>query len=506
MLLHESAEPSVNVVPESRAPSLTRRLFSFPVMLAGMLVVLAVLTVRGRFNDPDMWWHLKTGEIIWNTHTIPTVDLFSYTTNHYAWTAHEWLSQLTIYAAYHFGGYTGMMLWLCLFASAFLIAQYVLCSLYSGNAKVALLGGLVAWVFSTVGLAIRPQLIGYLLLTLELLIVHLGRTRSPRWFWCLPPLFAIWVNCHGSFFFGLAVLGVFLFCSFLNFRMGLIASYRRPRRERKILAIVFALSIAALFINPVGWKQVMYPLNTLLDQKVGLAAVAEWLPLPFSDPRAWAVFVVGAGILLLALARRRELLTEELLLLLMGIGLAAPHARMLFVFGILSAPTVCRLLADTWDKYDARQDRPFLNGIMLALASIAIVFAFPGKHQLETQVSNSSPVKAVDYIHRTGLSGNMLNEYVFGGYLIWAAPDHPVFVDGRADVYDWTGVLEEFANWATLQSDPNALLTKYKINYCLLSRNSPMSRVLALLPGWKRVYSDEHSVIFTRSNGAKLRG
>src|SRR6478609_1581979 len=102
------------------ASAVTRRIFSFPVMLCGMLAVLAVLTVRGRFNDPDMWWHLKTGEIIWNTHAIPRVDLFSYTTNHHAWTAHEWLSQLTIYGAYHFGGYTGLMVWLCVFASAFL--------------------------------------------------------------------------------------------------------------------------------------------------------------------------------------------------------------------------------------------------------------------------------------------------------------------------------------------------------------------------------------------------
>ncbi|HJY05956.1 MAG TPA: hypothetical protein VJ323_06540, partial [Bryobacteraceae bacterium] len=84
MLSHESAEPIVEGVPESRTPALTRKIFSFPVMLAGMLVVLAVLTVRSRFNDPDMWWHLKTGEIIWNTHRIPTVDLFSYTTNHHA--------------------------------------------------------------------------------------------------------------------------------------------------------------------------------------------------------------------------------------------------------------------------------------------------------------------------------------------------------------------------------------------------------------------------------------
>ena len=61
-----------------------RRICSFPVMLCGLLAVLSVLTVRDRFNDPDMWWHLKTGEVIWTTHTIPTTDLFSYTTHHHA--------------------------------------------------------------------------------------------------------------------------------------------------------------------------------------------------------------------------------------------------------------------------------------------------------------------------------------------------------------------------------------------------------------------------------------
>src|SRR5215469_11983725 len=102
------------------------KLFSFPVMLACVLSVLAVLTVRSRFNDPDLWWHLKVGEIIWNTHKIPSIDLFSFTTNHHPWTAHEWLSQLAIFGAYHAGGYTGLMLWLCLLSAAILIAVYSL--------------------------------------------------------------------------------------------------------------------------------------------------------------------------------------------------------------------------------------------------------------------------------------------------------------------------------------------------------------------------------------------
>ena len=67
-----------------------------------MLVLLGVLTVRSRFSDPDMWWHLKTGEVIWTTHSIPTTDLFSYTTNHHAWVPHEWLSQVLMYGLLRF--------------------------------------------------------------------------------------------------------------------------------------------------------------------------------------------------------------------------------------------------------------------------------------------------------------------------------------------------------------------------------------------------------------------
>jgi hypothetical protein len=91
----------------------------------------------------------------------------------------------------------------------------------------------------------------------------------------------------------------------------------------------------------------------------------------------------------------------------------------------------------------------------------------------------------------------MLNEWVYGGYLIWAAPEHPVFIDGRGDVFAWSGVLNDFGKWATLERDPRELLEKYGIDFCLISRDSPMGRVLPLI-GWRPIYSDELSVIFIR--------
>jgi hypothetical protein len=92
----------------------------------------------------------------------------------------------------------------------------------------------------------------------------------------------------------------------------------------------------------------------------------------------------------------------------------------------------------------------------------------------------------------------MLNSYRFGGYLIWALPEHPVFIDGRADLFEWAGVLGDFSKWATLQNDPNTLLEKYKVDFCLLERESPMVHVLRVLNGWKVIYSDDLSVIFAR--------
>jgi hypothetical protein len=483
---------------ESRA-TVIQKIFSFPAALAASVSVLAVLTVRARFADPDTWWHLKMGEIIWTTHSIPTTDLFSYTTNHHAWIPHEWLSQVLIYGAYRWSGYSGLMLWLCFFSTALLIAGYALCSLYSGNAKVGFAGAMVIWLFSTAGLAVRPQVIGYLFLVVELLVVHLGRRRDPHWFFCLPPLFALWVNCHGSFFFGFAIAGIFLVGSFFDFRSGSLVSTRWNPQQRWMLALALVLSAAALFVNPVGVKQILYPLNTMLHQPVGLNIVEEWQPLALNSARGVGLLGVLGCVFLLVILRRSELFADELLLLACATWFAVSHRRMTFAFGILAAPVLSRLLSTAWDNYDAKADRPLPNAVVIAASLLAAVLAFPNRQFLSKQVEEQSPVKAVGFIDTHHLSGRMLNEYVYGGYLIWAAPKHPVFVDGRADVFEWTVVLGDFESWAMLQVDPNILLDKYKIDFCLLSKQSAIARVLPLLHGWKIIYSDERSVIFVRA-------
>lgn len=231
---------------------------------------------------------------------------------------------------------------------------------------------------------------------------------------------------------------------------------------------------------------------------MGSTQVQEWLPLTLTDPRCVALCAVVVGLLLLAVVHRAELEVQELALLLAGGWLAMRHQRMLFAFGILCAPIVCRMLSEFWEGYERDKDRPLLNVIAIATALIIGLFAFPSQTSLVRQVREGNPQAAVEYIRQHTLTGPMLNEYVFGGYLMWELPDHLVFIDGREDVYDWTGVMPEFAHWALVEEPPNRLLDEYHIQFCVLAKRSPITQVMRLLNGWRIVYADEQAVIFVR--------
>jgi hypothetical protein len=447
-----------------------------------------------------MWWHLKTGEIIWNTHSIPRVDPFSFTAYGHPWIAQEWLSEWTMYGAWKLGGYTGLMLWFAGIAVLLVIAAYLLCTLYSGNCKIAFLGAAAFWFFSTIGLSVRPHMLGYVLFMAELLALQLGRTKNPRWLLAIPPVIALWINLHSSYFLGLVVLAAVLFFAFIEFEIGLLVSRPWPRQKRRMLSIAFGLSLLAAFANPIGWKLVRYPVDNMLHQGVNFNNIQEWQQIDFSDPRGIALFALGALVLLLPLLRAVKLHAIELVLVSLAFWLAVHHARMLFIFGILVAPVLCRLLATAWDGYDPRRDNSWAAAVMLTLVLGVSVLSFPNHIMIEREIEKSNPVKAVEFLKRSGLRGNLLNEFIYGGYLIWAAPERKVAVDGRGDLYEAAGVLTDYLKWTALQADPHEYLEKQHIRICLVTKDAPAVRVLPLLDGWTKVYSDERAAILARKN------
>jgi hypothetical protein len=486
--------------PDPFAPSvagrMARALFSFRMMLTIGLAVITVMTVSNRFNDPDLWWHLKAGEIVWNTHSAPSTDSFSFTAFGRSSTEHEWLAQWSIYASYKAGGYPGLMVWLEVLASALFIMVYILCYLVTRNTLVAFLGGVCAWFFGTVSLAIRPLILGHIFLAAELILLELS-ARNRRWLWFLPPLFAVWVNCHGSYFFGLGVLFVHFICSHLGGQWGFLVAEPKDRETRRTLGVILALCAGALCLNPVGIHVFLYPLNVLFQQSTSMNAIDEWLPPDLRSARGIGLVSAPIGVLLLCVVGRAKLYLRELMILGAAFSLSVMHSRMSFIFGIVVSPVLCRLISPYLEER-TRREHPFANALLVASFGAVMISAWPGVSGIQEQIQKANPVRAVEYIQRAGLAGPMLNDYRFGAYLIWVAPQHKVFIDGRGDIYDPAGILAEYGRWATLGEDPNILLSKYGIRFCLLSRGAPMAQVLPYLPGWHKAYSDDVASVFVR--------
>src|SRR5215468_9954709 len=69
----------------------------------------AFLVLIRPINDPDIWWHLRTGQYIRENLSIPRVDIYSFTVVGKPWIAHEWLSELFMYETFHIGSWLGLI-------------------------------------------------------------------------------------------------------------------------------------------------------------------------------------------------------------------------------------------------------------------------------------------------------------------------------------------------------------------------------------------------------------
>jgi hypothetical protein len=480
-----------------------RKIFSFPVAVCCLLAALAVFSIRGHFDNDDLWWHLKIGQVICTTHSIPTQDIFSFTAYHHPLVPQEWLSEVSIYAAYILGGLRGLMAWFCVTVSLLLIASYCLSWFYSGNAKVAVAGALIVSLFSAVGFAVRPQMISYLLLVAELMLIHVGRTRSPRWFWGLPVVFLLWINCHASFILGIVVACAHLACSLLAFETRWIVAPKWEPARRQTLALALAVSVAVLFINPGGLRQILYPFDMLFNMPTLMTSIQEFAPLSMSNELAIALLAVLVGCLLVAAMGKTPIRLDEVALLGAGTWLSFEHTRMLAIFGILAGPIVARMISGFWDNYDPAHDRILPNALVIGAALLIVILAFPSQQNLEAQVRSGSPVRAVEFIKQNHLRGPLLNDHAYGGYLMWAAPEYPVFIDSRTDVYVWTGVWDRYLRWSHMQSPPSSLPDDYGVNLCLVDSDSSRQRILDRLSNWQRVYSDEQAAVYVRKSAVR---
>ncbi|MGB8477586.1 MAG: hypothetical protein WCE63_01925 [Acidobacteriaceae bacterium] len=480
-----------------RRPQVLRKLFGFPVLLTVLFALVVFLAIPKKVADPDIGWHLRNAQIHLQTHAFLHQDLYSFTTAGKPWMDHEWLSEIPFYLAWRAFGPRGIFLVTVVAIETILLGILGLAYLESGSIKAAFVVCFAAMFLASVSFGPRTLLFGWMFLVLELGLLAEFR-RGHDFLWALPFVFLLWVNAHGSWIIGMVVLAVFAVSGCVQGTWGSIEAIRWSRPQARRLAWVSLLSTLALFVNPYGWRLVLYPFDMAFHQKLNIASVDEWKSVDFHSPRGKIVLAIMAATILLQLVRRRTWRLHEVLFLLLGTYAALTYSRFLFLAAILIVPLLAKDLAPAM-PYHADRDKPWLNSAIM-LGALATVFVlFPTNRQLNDRDSTIYPDAAAQkYLQNFHPRGNVFNDYLWGGYLICNVRQVPVFIDSRVDVFERNGVLADYLHAIRIE-DSLQILDKYSIQYVLFENHRPLTYLLQHTPDWKVDYQDSTTILFERS-------
>ncbi len=479
-----------------------RRLTIERTAVITLFVLLFALATRIPV-DTDMGWHLRSGAYTLQ-HGFMRVDPFSFTMQGQPWVNHSWGSQIILYALWQLAGNTGMALYVAALATAGMAVLYRLCV---GNAYLRsfaiILGAATAAVFWSP----RPQMISFFLSTVVLYLLYLYKVKRIDRLWLLPPLMALWGNLHAGFsigflFIAAAVAGESLANLFNRGGEGVLG-WRAVGR----LALIGILSAAALVVNPYGLQMLAVPFQTL-----GIGAlqnhIQEWNSPNFHQVEMLPFVALLFGLLAVSAAASRRLRWTELILVCGTAFMALLAGRNVAVFAVAATPIFTReldsLLADRGLSFHpARFATPIqarLNLVLIvvivlaALAKIVVVLRPAAVAEAQAQ---TLPVAAVTYLNQTRPAGPLFNSYNWGGYLIQNAPEYPVFVDGRTDLYG-DAFLTRYLKTATGAKGWRDEFARYGINLALIEANGGLADDLRVEPGWKVAYEDKLAAVFVK--------
>lgn len=465
-------------------------------------------------RDPDFFFHVKAGEDILRNGAIPASDPYSFTHAGGAWHAHEWLFEIIIYQLFDKFGYLGVKLFIALLGiTALFISAAALTR--RRNSDLPLIAGMALLLAPF--LTPRPQLFTYLLFAIYLFALLRYKYRGEaRHLWGLPLLMVLWVNVHGGYLLGIAIIAAFIGSEWLGARLAQTPLEQRLRL-RPLLITLLAVSAASL-LNPWGIHHWWFPFQ-LMDNSA-VATISEWQPLDFKTLYARGYLAAIAVLLIVYLyAPRRPDLTELVLPwgMISASFIAVRHMPLAYLAMLpfliyratewLASPAFCnhpwivRLRAGRARGKELGNKEFLLNGLILAVVAAVFLLSYPHHHaQDEQKLNELVPARATDFILASGLSGRMFNTYHFGGYLIFRlAPQQQVFIDIRGDMYGQQ-VMEDYLTLHQAMPGWQALLERYAIDYIVCEAKAPLLEAASSAGLFATVYRDEESAVLVRNS------
>ena len=463
------------------------------VVLVPIVAVYCYSLIRlESLADGDTGWHIAAGRWMLAHRMVPGTGILSYTAAQKPWTAHEWLADVLMALGYGLGGWSGILL-IYAIALAGLVAAMALYLRRWLEPKIAalLLTGTLLGQFPF--LLARPHVLAgplQAVWTVALLRAREEDRTPPLW---IATVMTLWGNLHGSFIFGLLLIGPFAAEALFSAEAG-----RRITVVRH-WAMFGLASVLASAISPYGVHALLFPFQ--LTAMPVLAAITEWMPSDFATIGVFEVVLLAglAGCLLAGARVPFWRLLVVIGLLHMALAHQRHQALFLIVTSLILATPLARALGDGRPRFVfgaalgalRREVAPFL-AILAAFAIGMTIWRLVVP--ADRPDSLNVPEAALAHVPASVRQTRVFNEYGFGGSLTMHGI--PVYIDGRADMYGeaalrtYLDLVEtpEPAEWQAAQR-------QWGFQWTILPPGKPLAHMLDHTPGWHRFYADEWAVI-----------
>lgn len=479
----------------------TRHLMNMAILMMVPLLLAPTLNLARTFLvDPDIWWHLADARFLLTTHHFIQTDPYSFTVVGQRWVNWEWLGELPYWFSYQALGLRGIYLltWLALSANVLFVYWRGFWS--SRHAGAALFAAGVGFILMTVNAGPRTIAFAYLAMSAEMAILEASERGKKHLLWLLPPVFAVWVNLHGTWFIGICLLVLYIVCGLFPLKLGVFEQEAFTAKNRNRILAVLAVSVVALLLNPYGWRLLWNPIDMILNQKVSVATISEWKPLELSSLEGIGAVAAIALMVIANSIRGHKWKLYEMAFVFLAWYSAFSHHRFTYLAAILTTPLLATDFMRSFCEESDEKTIPAMNGVMVGGAVLVMFFMFPSETSLKDMLGKMFPLQTIASIQP---SWRTLDWDYVGGMM--AFDDKPSFIDSRYDSFEHAGVLQEYRA-AMYAQGSFELMDKYRVDHVLIREGTPLSYLLQHTQCWQiqtREKSwDGYYALYAKSPGA----
>jgi tetratricopeptide (TPR) repeat protein len=481
-----------------------------------ILMIAAFMVGFFKIYNYDIWWHMKTGELIL-AKGIPRTDPFSFTSYGKPWITHEWLAEVLFYIIYSLGG-----LKLLVFLKGILAALTAAILYHFGIrrgvwAPLAAAAAFLALSGFSFRIFARPHLFTFIFLSILITILFKtagsrGGVQGDRSFlrdrWViLPAVMFFWANMQAGFFIGLGIYWIVTLRE-LFFKPDTKINLA-GRFKKYALPALFATFICLL--NPNGIGLFTYPV-VIAGNPLFKSTISEWVSPLYLGPDEWLAKSILAGMLILGVIaaifhiRKRP---DISLIILIGGAASLWAMRNVADYMIIAAAGILAVPALANIKITRLPNFARLLILLLSAFFIFVLFslvrdyqAHKGRLGLEMK-EGFLPDGAAGFLRQSGFHGNIVNTLQDGGYLIWTGyPEWRIFVDGRLDVYG-ADQIDNYRRVVDGLQGSMELLDQLNVGAVVIPMPPRMGAIRSQLAEddrWKLVYFDNYYLVYVRNN------